>query len=309
MNTYFPIFLLSSLLMLSACNDSGSSSGGTGGASSENKADSSPKENDDDDFTPLRTFTFDPNADSCNISAPPENIDISPFYKKYCSLYGVPIVSSNSVDDAALKRAWSLASKMVGSNHNYLSTLTKAGIVIAIIGKNEKTTDIPEYSDLGDEWNNRARGLGATDERPAVSGAEENILCLARDPYIGENIFVHEFSHTLHQFSIEFEDREFSDRLENLYDIASKNLRSSTTLESAVDSSDNPVFDAGKYGKDAYALTNADEYWAEGVQSYYDVDRYYPRNHNELNAVDTELYKLIESKLQDRSTAKISLCP
>ena len=50
---------------------------------------------------------------------------------------------------------------------------------------NEYTTHIPEHRDLQPRlyWNRRARGLGATPERPAVSRGEENLLGYVNDPY------------------------------------------------------------------------------------------------------------------------------
>ena len=73
-------------------------------------------------------------------------------------------------------------------------------VKFSVMGVNEVTSDIPEHSDLNTVWPttdwDAYRGLGATQARPAVSGAEENILCLDGDVYAGENIMVHEFAHT-----------------------------------------------------------------------------------------------------------------
>ena len=55
---------------------------------------------------------------------------------------------------------------------------------------NELTTDIPEHAFLGEYYNERARGLGATMDEPTGSSAEENILCLADDRYNGEDITI-----------------------------------------------------------------------------------------------------------------------
>ncbi|OLQ74887.1 hypothetical protein BIT28_13075 [Photobacterium proteolyticum] len=245
-----------------------------------------------------RVFSYDANADSCLISSPPGKLGLDPFYRKYCSLYGVPVVSSSSVSDEALAQAWHIANQMIGNHHEYLMSIAEKGIVIAIIGKNENVTDIPEYSDLDPNyWNARARGLGATEERPAVSGAEENILCLTNDRYHGENIFVHEFSHTVHEFGIVENVKSFQSELESLYRDAYNNLRS------------NSGFEAGKYPEQAYAMENSKEYWAEGVQSYYDVESAYPVTPQELNLVDPRLYQLIEGHLNENYIANITLCP
>ena len=49
----------------------------------------------------------------------------------------------------------------------------------------EVTTDIPEHAflanDANTDWDERARGLGATMNIPVGSSAEENILCHTND--------------------------------------------------------------------------------------------------------------------------------
>ena len=47
----------------------------------------------------------------------------------------------------------------------------------------ELTNNIPEHANLGKEWNERARGLGATLHNPLGISAEENILCHSNDRY------------------------------------------------------------------------------------------------------------------------------
>ena len=49
---------------------------------------------------------------------------------------------------------------------------------VAIIARSERTTQIPEHSNLDSAyWDKRARGLGATTALPISTGAEENVLC------------------------------------------------------------------------------------------------------------------------------------
>lgn len=94
------------------------------------------------------------------------------------------IVNSSDVDDAALIRVWRLFDQMLVGNHHYIENIASKGIVHAVIGKDENTTDIPEYSDLDfDYWDERARGLGTTESRATVSSAEENILCFDGERY------------------------------------------------------------------------------------------------------------------------------
>ncbi|MEL7209973.1 MAG: hypothetical protein AAGK32_17355, partial [Actinomycetota bacterium] len=113
--------------------------------------------------------------------------------------------------------------------------------------------DDPEYRDLNEvfpevDWDLRARGLGATPERPLVSAGEENVLCSAGDRYLGEDILLHEFAHTLHEQGLAIVYSSFQADLVAAYDQAV----------------------AEDIWADTYAATNPAEYWAEGVQSYFD---------------------------------------
>src|SRR5262249_13550872 len=134
---------------------------------------------------------------------------------------------------------------------------------LAVMAWNEFTTDIPEHSDLKTQvyWDRRARGLGATRARPAVSCAEENILCYPGDPYAAENILIHEFAHTIHEIGLGRLDPTFDRRLKAAFK------------------------DATERGlwKNTYAGSNPSEYWAEGVQDWFDNNRENDSQHNQIN--------------------------
>ena len=65
--------------------------------------------------------------------------------------------------------------------------MTNNGFRHAVMGAypDEVTTDIPEHaflaSDANTDWDERARGLGATMANPVGSSAEENVLCHTDD--------------------------------------------------------------------------------------------------------------------------------
>ena len=66
-------------------------------------------------------------------------------------------------------------------------TMTSNGFRHAVMAPYplEVTTDVPEHAFLADDantdWDERARGLGATMSIPVGSSAEENILCHVDD--------------------------------------------------------------------------------------------------------------------------------
>lgn len=225
------------------------------------------------------------------ITQPPASVRkalrLSPFYKKYLDAKGLAIVGSEKVSDAALVEARDIVNSMLWDREDIRKAIIRNKIRVAVMAPTEQTTDIPEHSDLTpkDYWNVRARGLGATTWRPAISCAEENILNLPRDRYPRENILVHEFAHTIHQLGVVPIDPKFDRRLKDAYKAAiAKGLWRNT-----------------------YAATNHDEYWAEGVQSYFDTNDRNNPSHNDIDTreklarYDPTLYAMIDKVFHSSS--------
>ena len=201
------------------------------------------------------------------------------FYQKFVDADGLPIVGSAKVSDAALAECAWLVRKITAHRPEILRTLGKANVRFAVMAYNEFTTDIPEHSDLtpASYWNRRARGLGPSEARPAVSGGEENLLAFPGDPYDTENIPLHEFAHAIHLMAMPELDPTFDARLLAAYKAA---------------------LAAGLW-KNTYAATNHAEYWAEGVQSWFDNNR---ENDDIHNHVDTR------AELKEYDPALAALC-
>lgn len=224
------------------------------------------------------------------VSTPSQTVratfNLSPFYEQYVDVHGFPIVASSKVSPYALLEAQYLIEKMVGHRPDILKALAKNKVRFAIMAHNEFTTDIPEHHDLEPKlyWNKRARGLGATPHRPAVTCGEENLLGYTNDPYRTENILIHEFAHAIHNMGLSSLDPSFDTRLEAAYDAAMKK---------------------GLWGA-KYAAQNHNEYWAEGVQSWFDTNRENDSSHNhvntrtELKQYDSRLAALVEEIFGDR---------
>jgi hypothetical protein len=225
------------------------------------------------------------------VSAPPQKVvsrfKLKPFYQKYLNVEGLPVLSSAKVSDYALLEAQWLIRQMLKGRNDIVREMVKNNVRVAIMAYSERTTMIPEHSDLTPSryWDRRARGLGATPERPAVSGGEENLLSFPGDPYRGESIFIHEFAHAIHEMGMRTLDPEFEPALESAFQNAK----------------------AKRLWQGTYALTNKSEYWAEGVQSFFDCNAAPNSVHNEVNTreklaeYDPALYTLIASVFKNRS--------
>ena len=197
------------------------------------------------------------------VTAIPESLKVDPFYKKYIHASGYPIVASGAVNDYALKEAAFLVDMMLKERPDIRQAMMDSGSRMIVIGHQEFTSDIPEYSHLRpkDFWDARARGLGGSRDEPVCSCAEENVLAFPGDPYSTENILIHEFAHNIHLRGMVNLDPTFDDRLRKCYDEAMKN----------------------NLWQSKYASTNRAEYFAEGVQSWFNNNRPPDHDHNHVD--------------------------
>lgn len=212
---------------------------------------------------------------------PPEvraQFRLAAFYQKHIEANGLPIVGSSNVSNYALLEAAWIVRKMLAHRPELLGAMASNNVRLAVMAWNEFTTDVPEHNDLKSAvyWDRRARGLGATRMRPAVSCAEENLLSYPGDPYSTENILIHEFAHAIHEMGMSIVDPTFDERLRAAFRGAN---------------------DKGLW-KGTYAASNRSEYWAEGVQAWFDDNRQNDALHNhvntraELKEYDPDLAKL-----------------
>jgi hypothetical protein len=218
---------------------------------------------------------------AAKVKCPPEEVvrslKLDPRYKKCVMSGDLAVVGSAKVSDYAMLEAAYLVGQMLRGRDDIRHALARNKVRVAIMASSEFTTDVPEHSDLRppEYWNKRARGLGATRSRPAVSGAEENLLQYRGDPYKGENILVHEFGHAIHEMGMKDVDKSFDGRLRAAYDQALRD---------------------GLW-KDTYAATNRMEYWAEGVQSWFDCNQKKNSQHNGINT--REMIQKYDPRLAD----------
>jgi alpha-glucosidase len=235
-------------------------------------------------FTGLESHALNSVSDY-DIISPPKELNLHPFYKKYANVNGIHIISSHRVPDSAFLVACSIIDFMTaGLPAEVLNQMVKLNTRVGIMARYEGTTDIPEHAHLAKDttlnWDVRARGLGGTVENPLTTCAEENLLCYQIDKYHAEDILIHEFAHTIHIVGIQPLDSTFNDVLQKTMDLA---------------------LDNGKY-QETYAATNIFEYWAEGVQNWFNVNaevEHADGKHNWVNTrsdmkkYDPELFAII----------------
>ena len=204
----------------------------------------------------------------------------SDYYTRLCTTSnGLRIVSAAKAQDSALvKTAIIISSVMSKVDSRVAQSMNDNNFRHAVMAAypSELTTDIPEHAWLGSEWNERARGLGATVSVPVGSSAEENVLCYPDDRYRGEDITFHEFAHSVHLLGFTFVFSSFTQDLMNLYAFAKE---------------------GNLWASEHYAMTNYIEYFAEGVQSYFDANYQVsqsPTNREQLKSQDPKLFDFLD---------------
>jgi alpha-glucosidase len=177
---------------------------------------------------------------------------IAGFFAKYLDCDGIPVRSSAAVEDRALQLACAKITTMLHDIPMVKDRLARRGSELHIIGRNEQTSDLPEFrSERGKVYIDNTGHAATIDERTRGKGGllascgEENLLQLASDRYRGgSDICIHEFSHTVMDYGFGPEQREL---------IAGQYARSLAR---------------GRW-KSAYAATNAQEFWAELSMWYF----------------------------------------
>ena len=241
----------------------------------------------------------------CIVTTPPDSLHYDEFYKKYVDVNGIPLISSWRVPDSAFVAAHRTLYAMTSMlPEAVLDSMVGRGTRVAIMARYEGTTDIPEHrylvNDTALNWDLRARGLGGDLELPLTSCAEENVLAYQIDKYHAEDILIHEFAHSIHLIGLMLAVPDFDNRLKQCYE----NAKAKGILDGT------------------YRITDKEEYFAEGVQDWFNVNAEMPHTdgkHNwcntreELLEYDPDLYHLLaeyfpQTSLQISKHKKINEC-
>ena len=68
-----------------------------------------------------------------------------PFYMKYVNANGIPVISSENVEDRALLVAKEIVEQMLAHREDVRVAMVTRGAYVGIMSRNEMTTDIPEH--------------------------------------------------------------------------------------------------------------------------------------------------------------------
>lgn len=214
---------------------------------------------DDDNGPPVSSV-------GCQVTAVPADVrqryNLRAFYQQYTDANGIPVLSSQRVNEEALERVCGMVTDMLSVRDDARRELERGGMFMVVIGIDEQTTDVPEYAHFGSMYNRLWRSVGSL---PTACG-EENALCDPSDRWKGESICIHEFAHAIMGWGLERIDPNFNSRLNAAYAEAQRSGRFANT----------------------YAISQKAEFWAENVQNWYNTNIQTPSGrpdgtHNNIN--------------------------
>ena len=203
---------------------------------------------------------------------PPKEVrdffDLAPFYQQWVSVEGFPVLASAEVNPYALKEAAWVTWQMIGHRPDILKVIAQDRKRLSVLSVNESLGDLPEYQYLD------SLGFFIADARDVAwngtTAAEENLFCSDSDYCY--SFLIHELAHVIHG-GLNTIDMAFDSQLKTTYNAAiEKGLWLGT-----------------------YAASNRDEYWAEGVGSWFHaVESDNPaKTRDALKAYDPSLALLI----------------
>lgn len=204
-------------------------------------------------------------------------LDYNPYREllaRNCVINGLVVTGSENVPWHNLCQAAEMADAMLEYNTPMLDVMKSRGSIIALFGEGEGVCDLPYYDFIAGEpqCGTADGGLGGTTAHP-VAACNAATLSATRDPFNrgradGENVCVHEISHTIMIIGVEpYYYNEITNRYAEV--LAAGNLW------------------VRDNGENAFALQDEYEFFAELTQSYFNanvaVDSF---NHTGVNGAD-----------------------
>jgi hypothetical protein len=260
-------------------------------------------------LTPDNDWRYRPLRQQPSVIAPPAKFRTDPYYAKFTYAREFVVLGSKHVSDDALLRANDTIRKMFAYRHDVLKAMIADGARLVVLGRDEKLSDLPEFKAARDRAGfDQVRYLDYTPALKLMVVPEENVLGLPNEPFAGKGMVVSVFARGLYQVTgLRPVDPDFDRRRDKQqYELRLKRLdvefdqRLKKTYEDAT-------------GKDLWkgtaAARNRVEYWAAGVEAYFDAAGAGPApdladrpvaTREALKAYDPDLYALVDETMAYR---------
>lgn len=243
------------------------------------------------------------------MTAPPAKFKFDPYYAKFTWAREFPVLGSAQVSDAALLKANDTIRKMFAYRHDILKAMIAEGARLVVLGRKEKLSNLPEFKEAKTKPEfDEVRFLDYTPELKVMVVPEENVLGLRGEPFAGRCMVVSVFARGLYTATArrpvipDFDKR----RDKQQYELRVKRLdvEFDERLKKAFDTATGQGL-----WKGTAAAQDRVEYWAAGVEAYFDAagDGHPPHSadrpittRESLKSYDPELYSLVDETMAYR---------
>jgi alpha-glucosidase len=260
-------------------------------------------------LTPENDWRYQPLRRQPSVIAPPARFKVDPYYTKFTWAREFPVLGSKQVSDAALLRANDTVRKMFAYRHDILKAMIADGARLVLLGRKEKLSDLPEFKEAkAGAGFDEVRYLDYGPDRKLMVVPEENVLGLAGEPFAGRCMVVGVFARGLYRVvglrptDLDFEKR----RDKQQYELRVKRL--DVEFDGKLRQAHGDATAKGLW-KGTTAARDRAEYWAAGVEAYFDAggDGQPPQGADRpvttreaLKAYDPALYALVDETMAYR---------
>lgn len=222
-------------------------------------------------LTPENDWRYRPLRVQPSVTAPPAKFKIDPYYTKFTFAREFTVLGSKHASDPGLLKANDTIRKMFAYRHDILKALIADGARLVVLGRGEKLSELPEFRDAAKQTGfDEVRYADYTPERKLLVVPEENVLGRPNDPFAGKPLVVSVFARALYRVTglrPAIPDFEKQRSLQQ-YELRVKRL------DVEFDKALGKLYDdaiAKKLWRGTPAARDRVEYWAAGVEAYFDA--------------------------------------
>ncbi len=258
-------------------------------------------------LTAENDWRYQPLRRQPSVTPPPARFKIDPYYTKFTYAREFTVLGSEQVSDRALLKANDTIRKLFAYRHDILKALIADGVRLVVLGRKEKLSDLPEFKDSKNQRSiDEVRCLDYTPDLKLLVVPEENVLGPdALDPFAGKCMVVSVFAKALYQVAGQRPVDPDFDRRRNKQQYELRVKRLDVEFDQRLRKLHEAALGKGLW-KGTPAARHRLEYWAAGVEAYFDAagaglpsslaDR--PINTREaLKAYDPDLHALVDETM------------
>ena len=150
-------------------------------------------------LSPENDFRYVPLRKQPSVISPPEKFHIDAYYPKFTWAREFIVLGTPQTSDEALLKANDTIRKMFAYRHDILKALINDGTKMVVLGPGQSLADLPEFKEAKTQAGfDNARYFDYTPDKKLLVVPEENILGGPADPFRGESSVVRAMAKAAH---------------------------------------------------------------------------------------------------------------